>query len=628
MQQSEIQRLLDQAKYKEALAGIATRPPSTWRDTTELRCLRALGPVHQCLQLAKRLYRSVLIDNDPRLNDLEMCSQLRVIALVFAKQGDVNEACKILKHLCRKNPKQASLRQEYALTLGLQGQLDGAELELGNALKLEAGSATIHSLLANTYCLTGRIRRGIHHHYIAATLAPENPKLLQKISYWSNYCDQRNQQNQYQLARLWASLAHPECHNQNAAIGHSGGEARLNIGFVLADLKSQSLSQYILPLITNLDRSKFLVAAYCDSVKPDPATDSVRKSCDTWHNSSRQNDGQLADRVRSDQIDVLVDLSGHCAGNRLGVFAASPAAMQLSWLGYPCTTGLPSITHRISDQVCDPEGLSDPFFSEKILRLSRGYLCYLPSPDAPQVSGRENDQTIALGSFARLAKISERTVDAWAAAMHAVPNSRLHLKRQEFRNQGAINQIHKLFMMRGIETTRLQLSSEYVDHEQHLDQYNTIDIALDTSPYNAVTTALDALWMGVPVVSLSGGTHASRRTASVLHSVGLKTLSVNTVLDFASQVKRLADDFQIRKKLRLTLRSVVQESDLFKHREFADDFGDLIQGRWQQLSKADVETDSKLDQPNKRSGHADSLTAEASSELTYPQASGRLNNSV
>ena len=372
------------------------------------------------------------------------------------------------------------------------------------------------------------------------------------------------------------------------------------------------MSRYILPLLKNLDRSKFQVTAYCDAIKPNLITSAARKECDAWNYSSRQNDAQLADQIRSEQIDILVDLNCHLGNNRLGVFAASPAPMQLSWLRYPAMTGLQSIGYRISDRVCDPEKISDAIVNEKILRLSSGYLCYLPCPDAPDIIEREDSEMIVLGSFAELAKISELSVDAWAAAMHAVPNSKLFLKRQEFKNQSAIDHIYSLFEMRGINTSRLRLSSEYVDLKQHLDQYNEIDIALDTSPYNAVTTALDALWMGVPVVSLSSDTRASRRSASVLHRVGLKSLGVNNVLEFASQVRQLADDFQLRKQLRLTLRSAIEESDLFKHKQFAHEFGDVIHHQWQQLKKVQLDRSFATDPLNEGN-----LTIEAVTETGY-----------
>lgn len=621
LEQSEIERLLRVAEYKDALSGIETRPPSTWRDTAELRCLRALGLDRQCLQLAMRLYRSALVNDDPRLDDPKICEQLRVVALVFANQGEVSKACNIFKYLCKKNPNQADLRREYAFTLGLHGQLDSAELKLKNTLKIEVDRANTYELLAHIYCLTGRIRRGINQHYKAATLAPDNPNLLQKIAYWSNYCQYSNQQDQYQLAKLWANLAYPKTTHQNPSIEKSSANRRLKIGFVLADFNSRSLSRYVLPLLKNLDRLKFQVTAYSDAIKPNLEISAARKECDAWHYSSQLNDAQLAAQVRSDQIDVLVDLSGHCADNRLGVFAASPAAVQISWLGYPSTTGLSSIGYRISDRVCDPEGLSDAFFSEKLLRLSRGYLCYLPSPDAPDIRERNDSETIVLGSFSGLAKISDLSVDAWAAAMHAVPNSKLYLKREHFRNQSAIDQISSLFTKRGIDTARLQLSSEYVDHRQHLDQYNEIDIALDTTPYNGVTTTLDALWMGVPVVSLSSDTHASRRSASVLHRVGLKSLGVNNIAEFASQVKQLADDFQIRKQLRLTLRSAIEESGLCKHKEFAREFGDVLQSQWQQLQEARFENTIVIDEPAKGGLSQERLVTETSTGKAYPQTS-------
>ena len=232
--------------------------------------------------------------------------------------------------------------------------------------------------------------------------------------------------------------------------------------------------------------------------------------------------------------------------------------------------------------MADPEDLNDDFYSEELLRLPNGFLCYQPLETAPEITAKDTPSNeIRFGSFNNLAKLSGQTFDAWAAAMHAVPNSTLYLKRQQLIHKNARAHVINEFAQRGISQDRLILKTSKAKIEQHLDEYNNIDIALDSVPYNGTTTTLEALWMGVPVISLIGTTHASRVSASILNRLELSDLACKNIRTFAEKAKELSDNVELRQSLNSNLRNTMSKSSLMNERQFTDEFTSALRNQWQ-----------------------------------------------
>ena len=583
MNRIDIDNLLSDGNYSDALSNLAARPPSIWRDTCELLCLSALEQDQKALRLANRLYRSDLENKDARLDDPELSNQLRQIAMVFTDRGETAKACHILNALCEKTPNDPALIRDYATALGNSMQLEESEKQLIKALKLQPNSVQSYLHLARVYCQTGRVDAGINCYYTAATLAPERPDILQRIAYWGNFAAQANQQSNYRMARLWADRAHPGNHRDTNVWRPEDPERQLQIGFISADFYAHAISFYIRPLLKALDRAHFQVTAYSDTRHSDKITLAIKGLVDVWRESGKQSNTELAAQIGMDQIDVLIDLSGLAINSRMGVFAKHPAPLQISWLGYPSTTGLESIAYRITDAIADPDPAADRFYSEALLRLENCFLCYQPLSTAPDVRDRPEGKSIVFGSFNDMAKISSLTLDAWAAALHAVANSSLQIKHYRLDNSFACDHLIKEFSDRGIEAERLHLLTSNPKIEEHLEQYNKIDIALDTTPYNGTTTTLEALWMGVPVVSLSATSDASRVTASILHQIGLSRYATTTINDFSKQIRELSGNYRLRSLLKSSLRAKMQQSSLMNHTQFAEDFGGAIREKWRLL---------------------------------------------
>ena len=581
MDQSKIQKLFNRGQYAKALDRLLKAPPSPWVDTSHLRCLRALGYGSKAKGMAERLHLAL------ETNDLaypisisELNHQLRYIALVFAERGRAKDACSIMRKLVEKSPTVAALHREYAFALTSYNKLMQAEKELDIALNLEPKNANSHTQLARIHCRTGRVSQGYNSYVRAATLDPKNPHHSERLLYWSNYCDHSTQQSNYQMARRWVDQAHPQNQAMHKAPSNADSSKPLNIGFISSDFYRHSQSFFILPLLKGLTRDQFQVIAYSDTRTIDSVTASIQELCDTWHDTTQLSDNELAKRISQDQLDILIDLNGHAAGNRLSVFAQHVAPIQASWLGYPATTGLKSIGYKITDRIADPVGPNDRFFSEELLRLPNGLLCYQPLESAPKIVPTDARGQIRFGSFNNPAKASALTIDLWAAALHAVPNSTLYLKRQQLSNDNCRAHFLHEFEQRGISQERLILKTSNANIEQHLNEYNSIDIALDTVPCNGKATTLEALWMGVPVITLVGNTTAGRISSSILARLGLSNLACENFDEFVSKVQTLSEDQAARSKLRESLRKTMRKSALMNNQQFAEEFGSALRIKW------------------------------------------------
>ena len=582
MKRNEIERYFKSGEYLRALEGLETANASPWVDTTKLRCMRALG--HEgTVRYADRLRKTIEQRAEPYvMNTTERNNLLRYIALVYSERNRPKAACKIIAKLCDENPEVAALHREYAFALANSSRFDEAESELKLAIKLQANNVNSHAQLAHIYCCTGRVDAGWHSYSRAAILEPDNPMYVQRLLYWSNYTERATQQSNYQLTQLWAKRAFPDGQNvqPDRASVDVNPNRRLKIGLVSSDFNHHPISLSITPLLECLDDSEFEVTVYSDTQKVDHITEYLRDITGEWCNSGELSDDELAEQILFDQMDILIDLNGHNRGNRLGVFAKHVAPIQASWLAYPSSTGLKTIAFRITDRIADPINTQDQFYNEKLLRLPGGYICYKPAELAPEIRPIESEGHIRFGSFNSLDKVSILTLDCWSSALLAVPDSTLTIKHQQLASKNACLHILTQLAGRGITSDRIILDASNEKYFDRLDEYNNIDIALDTTPYNGTTSALEALWMGVPIISLSGQTHASRRTASILNRLELDHLATRSIFEFAQRASEIAALTETRNELRLGLRQKMKESSLMNEKQFSREFGNALRLEW------------------------------------------------
>jgi len=326
------------------------------------------------------------------------------------------------------------------------------------------------------------------------------------------------------------------------------------------------------------------VTADSDGTARDAVTQRLRGLCDRWRDVGGMSDAEVARLVRNDQIDILIDLAGHTAGNRLAMFAHKPAPVQISYLGYPATTGLKAIDYRITDDIADPPGQTEAFHTERLLRISPGpFLCYQPPAEAPDVAAElpmTRNGFVTFGSFNKASKAGPETIAMWAKVLHAVPNSKLMMKAFGLGGAGSRRRIVESFAAEGIGIDRIQLLESIPATEAHLAQYGQLDIALDTFPYHGTTTTCEALWMGVPVISRVGAMHVSRVGASLLAAVGLAELAAADEQAYVTTAAALSSNPDRLATWRRELRERMKRSHLTDSSAFPEKMRKLLRQAW------------------------------------------------
>jgi protein O-GlcNAc transferase len=303
---------------------------------------------------------------------------------------------------------------------------------------------------------------------------------------------------------------------------------------------------------------------------------------DHWRNISDISDEKVAEIIRNDKIDICVDLAGHTAYNRILVFARKPAPLQVTWIGYPNTTGLSAMDYRIVDNFTDPVGTTEQFHTETLIRLPHSFLCYFPNYETPKVKSLpalENGH-ITFGSFNVLQKISSEVIQLWSEILKKIPDSRLLIKAKGLSNNTTRKYVLSRFLQHGIPEGRLNLLSFTPTFKEHIEIYNRVDIILDTFPYNGTTNTCEALWMGLPVITLEGKTHVSRVGVSLLTNVGLPEYIAKTQDKYIEKAVELAKDIEKLQMLRKSLRDKMIKSPLTNAKQFTAHLEDCYRKMW------------------------------------------------
>ena len=366
-------------------------------------------------------------------------------------------------------------------------------------------------------------------------------------------------------------------------------ERRLRVGYVSDELCEHFAGYFVEPLLQAHDRAVVEVFCYSGIPRPDAATGRLKALCDHWRDTAGVGDEDLAERIRNDGIDILVDLSGHAAPNRLPVFARKPAPVQVTWLGYPATTGLAAMDYRLVDPVTDPEGGADRAACEALVRFRDGFLCFQP-PAASEIRGTPYLECgrIRFGSFNNLSKTAAPVIALWAALLKRVPAATLTLKDWRLEYPDVRRRVAADFAGHGVAPERLELLAWTGDRAGHLEAFHRLDIALDPFPYNGTTITCEALWMGVPVVSLVGDRHAGRVGASLLTRVGLEELVVGDEAAYLEIAAALAADPERLGQMRRGMRKRLQASPLCDAARFTGCIERAYRIMWQRWCRGET----------------------------------------
>ena len=483
---------------------------------------------------------------------------------VLSDQGKLDEAVASYGKALALTPDYAEAYGNLANTLRRQGKGSEAIEMCRKAVALKPDYAEAHNNLGLVLSEQGRTQEAMAAYRAAMAAMPDSAMAHSNLLFCMNYDAEISQADILAESLRWnAAHAPDEVPRPDSA----AGEGRLRVGYVSPDFVEHSVAYFLEPLIAAHDREHIEVFCYAEVAKPDATTTRFRELADHWCITVGMTDAALAARIREDGIAILVDVAGHTAENRLPVFAKRPAGVQVTWLGYPNTSGLSAMDYRLTDAAADPPGEADDLHSETLLRLADGFLCYAPPADAPAPS--RDSGPLTFGSFNNLAKITPQVVETWASVLGQVPDSRLLLKSRPFADAPTRQRIADMFAGHGIEPERLDLLPHIAGTAGHLGAYARIDIGLDPFPYNGTTTTCEALWMGVPVITLFGDRHAGRVGASILSRLGLDEFVAENRESYVETAMALANDSARLTALRHNLRARMQASPLCDTPAFA-----------------------------------------------------------
>lgn len=567
---------------------------------------------------AEGLYRQVL---EIRPGEWRACYELGIVCHL---QGRKDEAISHLRQVVASEPCFARGQLALGTFLAMGGEPQAALAHLQRAVQLEPNSSEARYNLGNCWSQLRKLTQAEDEYRAAIRLDPENGlacvnlgklynerwQVQQGLALYraglQHLSDPALHSNLPMLMNFADSVPDPEVFAAHRAFdqrfvaplagaleplaSRPPADKRLRVAYLSRDLRRHSVRYFLLPILAHHDHEAFEIACYFDGERADDVTDLFRLHADHWIECHGWSDAELAERLRHDQTDILIDLGGHTDRNRLLVFARRPAPVQISYLGYPSTTGVSTIDYRISDRWLDPEPPATQIPSSEVpLRLPHGYFCYAPIAESPAVSALPFDHLgyITFGSLSQGAKLNSALFACWAEILRSIPDSRLWVQNSALGEEHPRQTLISEFQRLGVDHQRLSFHP-FGPAPAYLQSYHQIDIALDSFPYNGGTTTCEALWMGVPVVSWSGQRHVARLGASILGQIGLGELVAHSPQSYVETATALARDVDRLRSLRSTMRHRLATSPLMDHPGFTRELETAYRAVWRRWCASDL----------------------------------------
>jgi len=494
------------------------------------------------------------------------------LGLVLASLGRHKEAEESYRRGLAFKPNSVDGYNNLGVLLDSVGRYEEAEESYRRGIAIAPGIPHLHNNLGVLLKESGRLAESLAVHRHVLALDPRLPAGRSNLLYTLNYDETVSREALYAEHVAWGNSDAVRFPTGGSRFANAPDPARrLRIGYVSGDFRHHSVAFFFAPLLDAHDRGAVEVFLYSNDARADAMTARLKARADHWVPIFHLSDEHAAARIREDAIDILVDLSGHTSHNRMTLFARKPAPLAVTWLGYPNTTGLPAIDYRFTDSIADPPGEADRLNTERLVRLAPAFLCYRAPAEAGPVAPLPANAAghVTFGSFNNAAKLSPATIALWARLLREVPDARLLLKASQFRDRATRERIAAAFADAGIDRERVSVLAPQRTTADHLAIYGQIDVALDPLPYNGTATTCEALWMGVPVVTLAGDRHAARVGASILTTIGLDHLIAPTADAYVAVAAQLARDRAALAVLRAGLRERVRASPLCDGAGFA-----------------------------------------------------------
>jgi protein O-GlcNAc transferase len=540
----------------------------------DLRLVEAIAPrllrKNRYADAAPHLKR--LIERDPDKAELWL-----KLGSVYAELGDRGRAMSALTQTLALDPENSGARVVLSQLLVGCAAPEEAEIMLLEAAKTDERA---YAVLGNVYKDLGYMDLALDCYARALTHRPSAPD-QSNFLYTLLYDPAHDHAEVAEEHRNWArTYAQPHRPAKSASIHDPNPDRPLRIGYVSGHFWDHAVALFSLPMIEAHDREHFQVYFYRCGGKLDSTADAFRAAASQWRDIDAASDDEAAEIVRNDRIDILVDLAGHIGGGRLLLFARKPAPIQVTYLGYQATTGMDVMDYRLTDAIADPPGVTDSLYVEKLVRLDPSFFVYRPSDYAPPVAPlpAEANAFVTFGCLNNPGKTGPWVAELWAKILKAVPESRLILLGPS--RQDADPRVSRLFEAQGIESSRILFAGKR-SRTDYLHVYDRIDIALDPFPFSGHTTTCDALWQGVPVVTLAGQTYAGRMSASTLTQARFPQWIAQTPEEYVQIARGLAGDIPSLANLRRSMRDHLTSAPILDAKGFTRSLEAAYRKMWQ-----------------------------------------------
>ena len=460
------------------------------------------------------------------------------------------------------------------------GRLNKAIRYYQTAIEIDPGEAILWSNLGLCLMRLGYIDKAIALLRKAAENLPDNDSVYSNLLLYMHYLPEVDHSSIFEESRRWAQRNLPQSLAKTSHRNTPDPERKLRIGYVSPDFHTHSVTYFFEPLLDAHNRDIVEVYGYGNVMHYDSTTERLKAKFDHYRNIRPLDNKAAAELIENDNIDILVDMAGHSADSVIYTMAYKPAPIQVTWLGYPDTTGMSQIDYRLTDEIADPAEFKK-FYSEELFYLPQGFLCYGPGDMMPPVvqSPCLEKGSITFGSFNNSTKINPVVIETWSRILKSTPDSSLLLKFKS----GSDDEIRQMYLDRfaahGISPDRIATTS-WLPAPQHLELYGQVDIALDTFPYNGTTTTCQALLMGVPVITLAGEHHISRVGRSIMTRLGLDFFVASTPDEYVAKAVALAAKPDALAKIRSNMRMRMAASPLCNKVEFAENIENAYRQMW------------------------------------------------
>ncbi|MHB9119856.1 MAG: tetratricopeptide repeat protein, partial [Burkholderiales bacterium] len=498
---------------------------------------------------------------------------------VFQDQGKLDDAIASCHIALSLKPNFPEAHNTLGNTLKLQGKLDEAISCYRNAISFKPDYATAHNNLGNALKDQGKLDAALASYLQALSFKPDYAEAYSNLLFARLFDPNLSPAELLAESRRFAERFEAplkpfwQPHNNTRDPAR-----RLKLGYVSPDFRNHAVAFFIEPVLASHDKDRFEVFCYYNHAQRDDMSERIAAYADHWVPCKGWPDAQLAERIRSDGIDILVDLAGHTAHNRMLTFARKPAPVQIAYLGYPGTSGLSAMDYRLTDICTDPVG-SEAFYSERLLRLPDSLWCYRLPPDTPEAAPLPALQNgyVTFGSFNNFNKVNRHSIELWAALLHVVQNSRLLMVTVPEGN--ARQALAQQFAALGVDTQRLEFEGK-LPSDAFRKRFQTVDITLDPITVNGATTTCESISMGVPVISLTGARYLSRAGLSILTAAGLRDFAADSPEAYIKIAYDLAANLPLLADIRQRLPAQVKASPLVDVSTFTRNLEALYRDAW------------------------------------------------